>query len=95
MEDLTGRFTQNLVPSSMSGGNTVYDNPELAMTAPGTVGVNEYAEVATDHLPLPEFAGPQIPVSHPGRREKVAPQAASHGGGQFDVISVPGAWKEA
>jgi hypothetical protein len=94
VQDLTGKHTQHLVNSSMSGGNTVHDQPELSMTAPGTAGVNDYADVASDHLPLPDFAGPQIPVSHPGQRERVKAEGASHGGGRFDVITVPGAWKE-
>lgn len=78
-----------LVPSSMSAGNTVYDEPGLAMTAKGSPGVNNYAEVAKDVLPQPTWSNPdQIPVSHPGVRDRVMAPRASDGNN-------PGAWKDA
>jgi hypothetical protein len=93
VEDLTGRFTQNLVPSSMSGGNTTADDRKWSMSAPGSQSVLPVAD-RMDHLPLPEFTGPQIPVSHPGQRDRIEPGSSPHGGGRFEVISVPGTWKE-
>jgi hypothetical protein len=72
-----------LVPSSMSGGNTVSDDPSLSGTAPGSVSIIPVADTV-DHLPLPEFSdGGQVPVSHPGMRDKVEVQGASAGGGKW------------
>lgn len=44
----------HLVPSSMSAGNTVFDRPDLAMTAPGTQPVDDMGEYVKNVLPEPE-----------------------------------------
>lgn len=89
-----------LVPSSMSAGNTVSDDPGLSMTAKGSPGVNNYAEVAKDVLPLAQFTNPdQIPVSHPGMRDRVMAPHAPDGNGPAwqDAHDIADAseWKEA
>jgi hypothetical protein len=101
MQDLTRDGSTGakavLVPSSMSGGNTVYDDPQLAMTAPGSPGVNNYAEVNADVLPQPQLPGDQIPVSHPGNRDRVTVKSGAQGGGGYeDAHAVPSSalWKE-
>lgn len=78
MQDLTGRFPANLVPSSMSGGNTVSDDPGLSMTAPGSPGVMPMPD-AMDNLPLPRSSGDEIPVSHPGTHERVTAESSRPG----------------
>lgn len=94
MEDLTGRFMSNLVPSSMQAGNTTADDPALAMTAPGSESVLPVPD-KLDVLPMPRFSNPaQIPVSHPGGRDKVAVQPARWGGATFGTIDFGGPWKE-
>jgi hypothetical protein len=82
-----------LVPSSMQGGNTVSDDPGLSMTAPGSASVLPEID-KLDHLPLPEIPGSQMPVSHPGQRDKVKTSGGSNGGGTFETITVSGSWKE-
>jgi hypothetical protein len=95
MEDLTGRFTQALVPSSMNAGNTTADDRKWSMSAPGSPSVLPVAD-KMDNLPLPEFTGSQIPVSHPGQRDRVQAQGGSNGGGRFETPGpASGAWKEA
>jgi hypothetical protein len=86
----------HLVNSSMSGGNTVCDDPSLSGTAMGSPGIIPLPDVV-DHLPLPEISGPEIPVSHPGVRDKVAVQSAPAGSAAWtDVHDVPSAsrWTE-
>jgi hypothetical protein len=78
MQNLTGRFPAYLVPSSMSGGNTVADEPSLAMTAPGSPGIMPMPDVY-DNLPLPRDSGTEIPVSHPGLRSKVTAEGSRPG----------------
>lgn len=78
MQDLTGRFPANLVPSSMSGGNTVSDDPALSMTAPGSPGVMPMPDVM-DNLPLPRASGTEIPVSHPGQHPRVTAEGSRPG----------------
>lgn len=55
IKNLSNQVAGSLVPSSMSGGNTVSDNPALPMTAPGSESVNDYAEITKDHLPEPDI----------------------------------------
>lgn len=94
MQDLTGEFPAHLVPSSMSAGNTVADDPSLAMTAPGSPGVMPMPDVM-DNLPLPRTSGGEIPVGHPGQYSRVTDESGRPG-------SVPwrspggssGHWKE-
>lgn len=82
-----------LVPSSMQGGNTVADDPGLAMTAPGSASVLP-APDAVNNLPLPEMSpGGQMPVSHPGNRDKITTKEGPAGGGGFETITIGGAWK--
>lgn len=90
MEDLTGRFMANLVPSSMQAGNTTADDPALAMTAPGSTSVLPVPE-KLDVLPMPRFTnGTAIPVSHPGSREKVTAASARWGGATYSSITTGG-----
>lgn len=100
MQDLTGGSQTGakaiLVPSSMSGGNTVADDPKLSMTAPGSPGIMPLPD-AVDHLPLPDHSGAEIPVSHPGVRDKVTVQSAPAGSIPWtNMHDVPSAsrWKE-
>lgn len=99
MQDLTGdaRFPAYLSPSSMQAGNTVAGDPQLAMTAPGSLSVLPVVD-KMDVLPQPRFTNDTaIPVSHPGSREKVTVQGSSNGGGRFtDAHDIPNAsrWAE-
>jgi hypothetical protein len=77
----------------MQGGNTVSDDPGLSMTAPGSASVLPEID-KLDHLPLPELPDSQMPVSHPGQRDKVTAPGGSRGGGSFETITIAGAWKE-
>lgn len=93
MIDLTAQYGKKaiLVPSSMAAGNTTSDNPELAMTAPGSHPVNPTPET-TDHLPLPEASDGQIPLSN--SPDNIRPEPTPHpGGGKFDLPSWTGSWK--
>lgn len=95
MDDLTGRFPALLTPSSQEGGNMI--QPTLAkntMTAPGSTPVSPLPGPLEGSDPEIDFSGPEIPVSHPGSREKVAVQSARWGGATFDVIGISGAFKE-
>lgn len=80
----------SLVPSSMSGGNTVSDRPDLSMTAPGSVSVSPVPDVM-DHLPLPE-ASVTLPVNP--QRDRVAGNAAPGGDGPWTTAagSDAGGW---
>lgn len=82
-----------LVPSSMSGGNTVAGDPALAMTAPGSQGVMPTPETM-DHLPLPVFSGAEIPVSN--QRDRVTGNPAPGGDGPWEQITQAGngGWKQ-
>jgi len=86
----------SLVPSSMSGGNTVADDPQLSMTAPGTPSVNAaHMPDATDHLPLPEFSnGTAIPVSN--HQDRTAGNPAPGGMGPWIDITETGngGWRQ-
>ena len=93
MEDLTGNYTQSLVPSSMCAGNTTADDRQYSMSAPGSPSVLPVAD-KLDHLPLPEYSGSQVPVGHPGRQKHTEPASSAHGGGTFDTITISGEWKE-
>ncbi len=95
MEDLTGRFMANLVPSSMQAGNTTAGDPQLAMTAPGSESVLPVPE-KMDVLPMPKFTnGTAIPVSHPGSREKVTAASSRWGGATFSPITTgDGHWEQ-
>lgn len=97
MQDLTGTFTAALSPSSMNAGNTTADDRKLTMSAPGSVSVLPVPD-KLDNLPQPQFSdGGQIPVSHPGSRDRVTVQSSAHGGGRYsDTHGVPAAslWKE-
>ena len=93
MENLTGQFMTNLVPSSMHGGNTTADDRKYSMSAPGSESVLAVPD-RMDNLPLPRYTGEQIPVSNPGRRERVTanhPQAGS--GSWTDEETTAGRWK--
>jgi len=91
MQRLTGG---PLVPSSMAAGNTVYDDASLAMTAPGSPSVNNYANVTKDVLPQPRL-GTQIPVGSPGMQQHAAAAHPDDGGGSWTVAGRSGGgWKE-
>jgi hypothetical protein len=98
MEDLTGRYYAALVPSSGNAGNTTASNPELALTAPGSVGILPVPE-RLDVLPQPRYTNATpIPVGHPGQQ---TPVKASNTGGtspawtMADVMYRPnGDWTE-
>jgi hypothetical protein len=66
----------NLLPSSMSGGNTVFDNPALAMTAPGSTSVDNFADIAEDVLPEPRpTERPRtVLIGRDGSRDSAAPR---------------------
>lgn len=83
MDDLADRFPASLVPSSMNAGNTVADEPALAMTAPGLPSVLAVPET-TDRLPMPVLPTDRIPVNFP-----VQPWETVPGGGGFE----PDAWQ--
>jgi hypothetical protein len=93
MQDLSGRFAGklNLVPSSMSGGNTLSEGGvvNLAMTAPGSPSINPHLG-RVDILPQPQPAGPQIPVSNGANKPVPAGQPA---GGSFGLPAFTGTWK--
>lgn len=94
MQDLTGQHPAYLVPSSMSGGNTVSDDPNLAMTAPGSPGIMPMPDVQ-DNLPLPQDSGTQIPVSHPGQHGRVTAEGSRPGMVPWkDAGGSSGRWKE-
>jgi hypothetical protein len=98
MQDMTGRFTAALSPSSMQGGNTTADDAALVMSAPGSQSVLPVPD-RMDVLPMPKFTNDTaIPVSHPGQREKVAVQSARDGSipwkDAHDIPSPGGGWKE-
>jgi hypothetical protein len=86
-----------LSPSSMNAGNTTADDPQLSMTAPGSVSILPVAE-RLDVLPLPQWsAGGQIPLSHPGMQERVQVQSSRGGSIPWtDAHDIPsgGPWKE-
>lgn len=84
-----------LVPSSMQAGNTTYGDPGLAMTAPGSLSVLPVPE-KPDVLPMPRFSEDgQIPVSHPGNRDKVKTSNGPEGGGRWsDAHPNASLWKE-
>lgn len=86
MEDLTGRFPCSLVPSSMSAGNTVSDDPALAMTAPGSPSVLPVPE-STDRLPQPS------PVAKP-RTTVVGGGGSSGPGSVWEGFSDSGRWTQ-
>lgn len=94
MQDLTARYAKTavLVPSSMSTGNTMADNPELAMTAPGSKTVNPKPD-RIDNLPLPQASDGQIALSN--SPDSPRPQPSPHpGSGTFSQPSFTGPWKE-
>jgi hypothetical protein len=94
MEDLTGRFMSNLVPSSMGAGNTTADDRKWSMSAPGSPSVLPVPD-RMDNLPLPEFTdGGQVPVGHPGQQQHVSVSHGDNGSGNFQVITIGGEWKE-
>jgi hypothetical protein len=98
VQNLTGKFTAALSPSSMNAGNTTAGDPQLAMTAPGSQSVLPVAD-KMDVLPMPQWTpGPQIPVSHPGMQERVQVQSARAGSiGWKDAHGIAGdggGWKE-
>jgi hypothetical protein len=94
MEDLTGRFMANLVPSSMQAGNTTADDPQLAMTAPGSQSVLPVPD-KMDVLPQPTFTNSApIPVVHPGKQQHAPFAHGNRGNGTFETISIGGTWKE-
>lgn len=96
MQDLSSKFQTGLSPSSMNAGNTTADSAKLVMTAPGSTSVLPVPD-RMDVLPMPQWSdGGQIPVSHPGNREKVTADTSAHGGGRFDdVDEAAGLWKAA
>ena len=66
MQDLTGKYPAELVPSSMEGGNltTPPEQVKLTMTAPGSKPVTPMPPPGmSSQLPVPVPSGPQIPVS--------------------------------
>lgn len=70
-----------LVPSSMSGGNTVQDDgPEHALTAPGSRSILPVPD-AVDYLPLP--------VADVHRRTVLT----DAGGGKPDDVPGSGGWR--
>lgn len=44
----------HLVVSSMSGGNTVISDHSIAMSAPGSTPIDDFSDVASNTLPLPQ-----------------------------------------
>ncbi len=100
MQNLTGssRYPAYLVNSSMNAGNTTADDPQLAMTAPGSTSILPVPE-RMDVLPMPQWsAGAQIPVSHPGQQQRVDVQSARDGSMPWkNAHDIPGdgsRWKE-
>ena len=94
MIDLTSKYAAKavLVPSSMNPGNTTYDDPSLAMTAPGSQSILPYAEKKhTDVLPLPVASDGQIPLSN--SPDNIKPPPSHPGGGKFDLPAWTGSWK--
>jgi hypothetical protein len=97
VQNLTGKFTAALSPSSMNAGNTTADDPKLAMTAPGSVSILPVPD-RMDVLPMPQFTnGTAIPVSHPGMQERAQVQSSRGGSIPWtDAHDIPGGgpWKE-
>lgn len=94
MIDLTGKYAKVavMVPSSMNPGNTTYDDPSLAMTAPGSQSILPAPEKKhIDVLPLPIASDGQIPLSN--SPDNIRPLPAHPGGGTFDLPSWTGSWK--
>ena len=93
MIDLGPRYAKLaiLVPSSMAAGNTTSDDPQLAMTAPGSHPVNPGPDTK-DHLPLPETSDAQIALSSAPKKPRPLP-SPHPGGGTFDLPSWGGSWK--
>lgn len=90
MQDLSGSYPLSLAPSSMSGGNTLADDPHLTMTAPGSQSVNPLPD-RKDILPMPQIPGSRIPVSN--APNKPAAQGSDTGGGSFTHAAFGGTWK--
>jgi hypothetical protein len=72
----------SLVPSSMSGGNTLDDSHKFTMTGPGSPSVNPIPD-KLDVLPLPQWTNDTpIPVSNMAKSGRVpAPQGPGTGTG--------------
>ena len=53
-----------MVPSSMSAGNTVISDHGLAMSAKGSMPIDDFANVAANNLPLPvdDYPGREDPA---------------------------------
>lgn len=95
MQILTGKYTAALAPSSMNAGNTTAGDPQLALTAPGSLSVLPVAE-KMDVLPMPRWTNSTpFPLSHPGLQKKITP-AQPETQPFPDVHGVPAAslWKE-
>lgn len=90
MQDLTSSYKIALVTSSMSCGNTISDDPKIAMTAPGSQPVNPPPD-AKDILPQPISTDGQIPLSNAPKKPR--PQQANPGGGAFTHQAFGGTWK--
>jgi hypothetical protein len=94
VQDLTGKFPAHLVNSSMNGGNTTAGDPKLAMTAPGSVGINPVTETP-DILPQPALPAEQVPVSNAPHKPQPAKPAGPTGYGTWGTPkSAGGFWKE-
>ncbi len=97
MQDLTDKYADIAVmcPSSMSSSNTMSDNPELAMTAPGSTAINDKPD-RLDNLPLPKASEGQIPLSN--SPDSPRPQPSPHPGPGADTFTPPGKvtrpWKD-
>lgn len=100
MQNLTGKFSARLVPSSMSAGNTQADpgSYKLAMTAPGSPSILPPSPTTDNLLDLGASNSDPIPVSHPGMQERVQVQSARAGSIPWrDAHDIPGdgqGWKE-
>ncbi|MGH3302534.1 MAG: hypothetical protein ACRDOK_12780 [Streptosporangiaceae bacterium] len=85
-----------LVPSSMNAGNTTSDDPQLAMTAPGTRSVLPVPE-QTDVLPQPESIRQDrtVLVAADGGKASAAPESSPYrtDGGTYEQ-GPQGRWKQ-
>lgn len=94
MKDLSSKYDIPLVPSSMNPGNTTYDEPQLAMTAPGSQSVLPRLKPnKMDVLPMPQASDGETPVSDAPK--KPHPSKDRHPGGPrtFGHQGFPGTWK--
>lgn len=96
MQDLTGKFTAALSPSSMSAGNTTADDRAITQSAPGSASVLPVPD-RMDNLPMPAWTNAEpIPLGHPGQQQKASSPARESLGAFTDAPeNLADLWTEA